>query len=120
MVRIIVNEFPADPARGGRGSARTAAAQIAMVARGVAANDTTLSSRDGVRGNGPPPRTSPARNPARTFEFAGAEQANGPASPPGAARTCHKGEFPSAGAGSFLPCSGGNNSRCIRTVIRIH
>ena len=31
--------------------------------------------------------------------------------PPGAARTCRKGEFPSASAGPFLPCSGGNDSR---------
>lgn len=66
------------------------------------------------RGTGRRPVLRPAGNPARTFEFAGAPQANGPASPPGAARTCRKGEFPSAGSGSFLPCSGENDSRCIR------
>ena len=57
------------------------------------------------RGTGRRPVLRPARNPARTFEFVGAEEANGPASPPGAARTCRKGEFPSAGSGSCLPCS---------------
>ena len=42
MAGIIVNDFPAGPARGGRGTAPTTTAQIAMVARGLAANDTTL------------------------------------------------------------------------------
>lgn len=42
MARIIVNDFPAGPARGGRGGAPTMAAQIAVVTRGFAANDTTL------------------------------------------------------------------------------
>ena len=42
MTRIIVNDFPAEPARGGRGSAPTPAAQIAMAAREFTANDTTL------------------------------------------------------------------------------
>jgi hypothetical protein len=42
MARIIVNDFPVGPARGGRDSAPTPAAQIAMVAREFAANDTTL------------------------------------------------------------------------------
>jgi hypothetical protein len=94
MARIIVNDFPVGPARGGRDSAPTPAAQIAMVPREFAANDTTLRFSRRCTGGGPPPRTSPARNLPRTFEFAGAEQANGPASPPGAARTCRKGEFP--------------------------
>ena len=42
MARIIVNDFPAGPARGGRDSAPTPAAQIAMVACEFAAIDTTL------------------------------------------------------------------------------
>jgi hypothetical protein len=42
MARIIVNDFPVGSARGGRGSAPDPAAQIAMVARWFAANDTTL------------------------------------------------------------------------------
>ena len=74
MARIIVNDFPIGPARGGRDSAPTPAAQIAMVAREFAANDTTLRFSRRCTGGGPPPRTSPARNLARIFEFAGAEQ----------------------------------------------
>lgn len=42
MARIIVNDFPDGLARGGRGSAPTPAAQIAIVTREFAANDTTL------------------------------------------------------------------------------
>ena len=42
MARIIVNDFPDGLARGGRGSAPTPAAQIAIVACEFAANDTTL------------------------------------------------------------------------------
>ena len=42
MARRIVNNFPDGLARGGRGSAPTPAAQITIVAREFAANDTTL------------------------------------------------------------------------------
>ena len=42
MARIIVNDFPAGPARAGRDSAPTPAAQIAMIACESAAIDTTL------------------------------------------------------------------------------
>ena len=42
MARIIVNDFPDGLATGGRGSALTPAAQIAIVTREFAANDTTL------------------------------------------------------------------------------
>lgn len=71
--------------------------------REFAANDTTLRFSRRRTGELAAARTSPAR----TFKFAGAEQANSPASPPDAARTCRKDEFPSAGAGSLLPCSDG-------------
>ena len=73
----------------------------------VPANDTTLRFLRRCSGErGAAPYFAQPGTPARTFEFAGAEQANGPAPPPGAARTCRKGEFPWAGSGSFLPCSG--------------
>ena len=47
MARIIVNDFPDGLARGGQGSAPTPAAQIAIVAREFAANDTTLRFSQG-------------------------------------------------------------------------
>ena len=50
MARIIVNDFPDGLARGGRGSAPTPAAQIAIVAREFAANDTTLRFAQGCTG----------------------------------------------------------------------
>ena len=102
MARIIVNDFTADPARGGRGRAPTPAVQIAMGVREFAANDTTLRFLRLCTGKRAAARTSPARNPARTFGFTGAEQANSPASPLGTAGTCRKGEFPSAGR-NWLP-----------------
>jgi hypothetical protein len=64
MARIIVNDFPAGPARGGRDSAPTPTAQIAMVAREFAANDTTLRfSQCDIGGTGRRPVLRPARNP---------------------------------------------------------
>jgi hypothetical protein len=83
MVRIIVNDFPAGPARAGRDSAPAPAAQIAMIAREFVANDTTLRFSRRYTRDRAAARTSPSQEPARTFEFADAEQANGPASPPG-------------------------------------
>ena len=121
MARIITNDFPAGPARGGRDSAPTPAAQIAMVAREFAAIDTTLRfSRwcTGERAAAPyfaqpgipsGHSSSPTRNRPMVRRHR-----------PGAARTCRKGEFLSAGSGPVLPCSGGDNSRCIRIGIRIH
>jgi hypothetical protein len=96
--------------RGGRGSAPTPAAQIAMVAREFAANDTTLRFSQSDTGDGSAPRTWSSRNPAGTFEFAGAPQAHGPASPPGAARTCVR-------ANSRRPASG-RSSRVRVKIIR--
>jgi hypothetical protein len=115
MARIIVNDFPAGPARGGRGSAPTPAAQIAIVARELAANDTTLrfsQSNTGERASAlyfAQPRTPPGHSssPARRRPMVRRH-------PRGAARTCRKGEFRSAGSGSFLRCSSENDSRCIR------
>jgi hypothetical protein len=120
MARIIVNDFPDGLARGGRGSARTPAAQIAIVAREFAANDTTLRFSRGCTGSGPPPRTSPSQESRQDIRVRQRPQVNGPASPPGAARTCRKGEFPSAGSGSCLPYFGENDSRCIRIGIPNH
>ena len=105
MARIIVNDFPDGLARGGRGSAPTPAAQIAIVTREFAANDTTLRfSRECTGERGRRPVLRPARN-SPGHSGSPAPQANGAASPPGVARTCRKGEFPWAGSGSCLPCS---------------
>ena len=100
-----MNDFPDGLATGGRGSALTPAAQIAIVTREFAANDTTLRfSRECTGERAAAPVLRPARN-SPGHSGSPAPQANGPASPPGAARTCRKGEFPSAGSGSCLPCS---------------
>ena len=96
------------------GQCATPAAQIAMVVREFAANDTTLRFSRRCTGERAAAPYFASQDPVKTFEFAGAEQANSPASPPGAAGTCRKDEFLSAGYGSFLPCSDGNNSLCIR------
>jgi hypothetical protein len=105
MARIIVNDFPDGLARGGRGSAPTPAAQIAIVAREFVANDTTLRFSRGCTGIGPSRGTSPSQEPRQDIRVRRRPQVNCPASPPGAARTCRKGEFPSAGSGSCLPYS---------------
>ena len=105
MAKIIVNDFPDGLARGGRGGAPTPASQIAIVAREFAANDTTLRFPRRCTGEqaAAPYFAQPGTPPGHSSSPA--PQANGPASPSGAARTCRKGEFPSAGSGSCLPCS---------------
>ena len=120
MARIIVNDFPDGLARGGRGSAPTPAAQIAIVACEFAANDTTLRFSRRCTGERAAAAYFAQPGTPSGHSSSTAPQANGPASPPGAARTCRKGEFPSAGSWSRLPCFGENDSRCIRIGISIH
>jgi len=88
------------------GSTPAPAAQIAMVARGFAANDTTLRFSQCDIGERPPPRTSRSQEPRQDIRVRRRAAGHWSGVTPGAARTCRKGEFPSAGSGSFLPCSG--------------
>ena len=120
MARIIMNDFPDGLATGGRGSGPTPAAQISIVAREFAANDTTLRFSRRCTGERPAARTSPTQESRQGIRVCRRPQANGPASLPGAARTCRKGEFPSAGSVSCLPRLGESDSRCIRIGIPIY
>ena len=105
MARIIVNDFPDGLARGGRGSAPTPAAQIAIVTREFAANDTTLRfSRECIGERAAAPYFAQLGTP-QDIRVRRRCRPMARRHPPGAARTCRKGEFPSAGSGSCLPCS---------------
>jgi hypothetical protein len=120
MATIIVNDFPDGLARGSRGGAPTPAPQIAIVAREFAANDTTLRFSRGCTGERVAAPYFAQPGIRQGIRVRRRPQVNGPASPLGAARTCRKGEFPSAGSGSCLPCLGENDSRCIQIGIPIH
>src|SRR6185312_14641929 len=88
MAERIVSDVPARAARGGPGEAcRVPQTQIDTVAWEFTANDTSLRF-----GGGSASEPSPARNRTRAFVFARARHADGPASPPGDARTCPKGD----------------------------